>query len=551
MIGKVLSVETRNLSESATADAAIGATTLAVSDASTFDENGGLVTINGDTLAYSAIDVDLDTLTLPVALATAIAENDIVEVYPPAPVKTALVGLDEDGGDSVPATVLHSLLDRLPDGTRDGTNSETVTIEQRGIYELIVTDVLGNQLVQQSLDYVEGEGGYGLDQAVTQMQDAQVLGSFGAAAISADSVSIGGYDLQTQIDRSSIGKLLSARLPLQGANLAITATNTKLFELNCGTLTAGSAGRTYRANLLALLACTGTLSQTDRIAFEFRYTTDGTAPTTGSAEMANSFDDWSYTSGSFVVINASGEVDLLVDSAMRVGLFAQRLSGSGSYSLYAVSSTRSRPVMSLYDDGAAGARQDSALTLTGGGATRFVKTFNPTWAYASCNGNLTTNAPYSDIGNSSSWGNGMFGAFGFNSSAIVAALTGASTPVSCVLKWRPRTRATSSGLDVRFLSHNYTSAAAFTADWFPQQWDNSPSVPLTSLTTFGNAAPGTTYSQSLGTTLFGQFKTGTRKGLCIANSLTPSYNSHPDGTGTFYSFGTYQPQLVFTYDGTS
>lgn len=549
MAGKLLSVETRNLGEPLTVAASIGATSLSVEDATTFDENGGAVTIEGVTYSYSGITVDPDTLILTAATTVALDEGVKVDVFPASPVKTALVSL-EDGGDTIPATVPHTLLEKFADGTRDVSQAEAVTLERRGNYEFVLVDSVAEPLSQTSLGYVEGAQGVGLTESVTQMQDAQVTGQFGAAAVSADTITLGGVDLRTQIDAAPIGKLLSARLPQQGADLAVTTTVTKLFELNCGTVL---GGRTYRAQVRMLCRNTSTFGSADRMFFQFRYTTDGTAPTVSSAIMDGGMADNSFTpSGNWQTFVAESEIDIASEVPLRIGFVADAIAGAGSYSIYAMSAAQSRPQFTLFDDGPSGNRNDAAITLTGGGTTRFVKTFNPTWAYASMNGNITTNPAYSDVGNSSTWGNGMFGAFGFNSSAIVAALAGASTLVSCVLKWRPRTRATAGGLDVRFLSHNYSSASAFETAWFPQQWDDiSQAGDLTSLGTFANAAPGTTYSQSLGTTVFGQFKSGSRKGLAISNSLTPTYNSHPDGSGTFYSFGTYQPQLVFTYDGTS
>ena len=116
IFGKVLSVETRNLAEPAVADAAIGATTLYVSDAATFDENGGFITVGADTLIYTAIDVDANTLTLATGLAVAVADQDPITVHPPTPVKTALVDIGEEGGDAVLVTVE---ADTLPISTEE------------------------------------------------------------------------------------------------------------------------------------------------------------------------------------------------------------------------------------------------------------------------------------------------------------------------------------------------------------------------------------------------------------------------------------------------
>lgn len=416
------------------------------------------------------------------------------------------------------------------------------------------TDAAGWQSLNvnsaQSTNYVPAEAGWAITpDGDSQFNDVQALGQLGAANIAADSITLGGVDLEEQLGATSIGKLLSARLGLQGANIAVTTTNTKIFELNCGTV---RGGRTYRVSTSMLLDGTAPLALTDRIAFIYRYTIDGSTPTISSPTMDGGFNQGYAQFGDFTFFKPEAEIDIASEVQLRVALCGQVLAGSGTYAIYATTSTHARPVMSLYDDGPAGTRNDAAISLTGGGTTRFVKTFHPTWANGVQGGTWDefSNSAYCDVGNSSTFGNGMFGAFGFNSSDIVSKLAGVVTPVSLVVRWRPRTRLIAAGLDLRFLSHNYASRADFTAAVFPQQWEGY-GASFTSQTTVANAVPNTSYDLSLGTSLFTQFRSGTRKGLAIAPSLSPSSGSHPDGTGSFYSYGTNQPQLIFTYDGTS
>ena len=123
-----------------------------------------MISVGGDLLTYLTTDVEADTLTLATGLVTAVGDQVLVEVYPPTPVKTALVDIGDGKVASVaPATVPQSLLDKLPDGVRDDSNAVSVTLEQRGTYELVISDILGEPLTQQSLDFIEGEEGYGLD----------------------------------------------------------------------------------------------------------------------------------------------------------------------------------------------------------------------------------------------------------------------------------------------------------------------------------------------------------------------------------------------------
>lgn len=544
LYGKCLTVETRNLGEPAVADVAVGQTVIPVQDAATFDETGGFVTIGGAQLAYVATDVDADTITLAAALTVAVTNQDLIEVHPPQPVKTALVDM-LDNSDPVPATVPHNLLDRLGDGVRDPGAQETLQLTRRGAYEYTVADVTAEDLLQQSLDYEVAQSGIGLSTAIAQVQDLQALGSIGTGVLSADSIALGGTDLQAQLGGFSIGKILSARLAQQPASIALSTTNTKLFELNCGTV---QGGRTYRANLLALLQATGTLALTDRVLFEFRYTLDGSIPTTTSSEMANSFDDWSYIPGNSVAVNASGEIDIVDPALLRVALCGRVVSGAGSYFLYAGASSRSRPQMSLYDDGPSGARNDAAITLTGGGTTRFIKTFSATWSWGvdAANGTSLTNS-WGSIGGSDD----MACYVGFDGTAMVAALANASIPVSLIARWRPRSRVSSSGLDARIGTHNFTSAAAASganSGWPAFAHANLGVMGISLLSNIrNNGVPNSSYDESLGVTVFNQFKAGSRKGLAFLGE--PEFA--PGGEGSVYLDGTNQVQLIFTYDGTS
>jgi hypothetical protein len=546
MSGEVLSVETRNLAESATAAAAIAATTLYVADASTFDENGGLITVGGVQLAYAATDVDLNTISLVAGLAVAVEENDPIEVFPPTPVRTALIDIGEEGGDAVPATVPHSLLDRLPDGTRDPAVTESVTLEERGTYELVVADIIGEQLAQQSLDYVEGEEGIGLSEAVAQVQDLNAIGQVNASGITVDTINLGGVDLMTQLGATSVGKLISARLPAPGSNIALTGTNTKVFELNCGIV---PGGRTYRVSTNLLLVGTAPLALTDRVLIEYRYTADGSTPTTASAEMDGGLNDNSYQAGVYTAVRPEAEIDIVTTAPIRIAVCARVVAGSGAYAIYAGPTAKSRPVMALYDDGPLGARQDSAITLTGGGISRFVKTYNATWGFGvNSDYGSTILDSYFYIGGESD----AAGFVGFDGASMVAQLAASATPVSCVVRWRPRSRQTAAGLDARIATHNFSSSSAAAAPsgglpYFANT--NLAGYGLTLLSNIrNNAVPGTYYEESLGVTVFNQFKAGSRKGIAFLGTPPGSVTG---GAGTVYGDGGYQVQLIFTYDGTS
>lgn len=370
-----------------------------------------------------------------------------------------------------------------------------------------------------------------------EFQQLTVRDQLAAAHVSVDDLAIGGTDIMTLLGGSSIGKLLSARLPWS-SNIAISATSTKLMELNCGTV---QAGRTYRVSTGLLVLGTAPLANTDRVRFLYRYTVDGTAPTTTSPTMGGGLNEYNVFSGNNgLTYLPTAEVDIAADAPLKVGLFAQVLSGSGTYAIYAGASSEARPVMSLYDDGPSGARNDAAISLTGGGLTRYTKTFNATWAW-SVNG---TNS-YITQGDGGGGIVDQWGLVGFN---VGSALAGAVTPVSLTLKWRPRTRVTSAGLDTRIASHNYASKAAAEADiGWPE---GGPTSYVTPVVNVSNTVPGTIYSTSLGISVFNQFKAGTKKGVAFCIQGT-AYSASPDGSGTIYAYGTNVMQLVAVYDGTS
>lgn len=543
--GKVLSVETQNLGEPTTGGA-IGVTELPVDDASTFDEHGGEVTINGDVLPYTAIDADTDTLTMAAALVTAVSDGDYVEVYPPSPIKTALVDLG-DNSDPLPATIPLNLLDRLPDGTRDPGRQETVALERRGIYEYVVADVTAEPVISQTLDFTDAESGIELSESLAQFQDANVRGVLAVTDLSAESLTLGGTDLVDRLGALPVGKLLSARLGLQGSNIAMSGTLSKILELNCGTV---QGGRTYRVKTSFVALATGTLALSDRFRVICTYTTDGTTPTTASAIMDGAISEFNYLSGSASLTrSAEVEVDIASTCLLRVAVLVQVLSGAGTYSIYAGASATARPIMSLSDDGPSGSRQDSAISLTGGGIARFVKTFNALWAWGSLENGALINDSYFYIGNCTDGTVGRYGLVGFDSTAIVAALANSVTPISCTLRWIPRTRKTAAGLDVRIMTHAYASrVAAQTGESWPETWDRTGA--LTSRGIASNAAPGTPYSFNMNT-LFASFKAGTIKGVAFANSAADVYANQPDGSGSIYGNGTSECQLICVYDGTT
>jgi hypothetical protein len=155
--GTILDVHTDTVGEPLTAGAVATATTIAVVDADTFRDEGGLVRIGPDVYTYTAIDTELNTLTLASGLLRAVAADDLVEVYPLQQVKRAFVDTGI-GGDSegIWVTIPQTMVLTLPDGLRYEGQRETVLITERGPGDLVVADANAAANVAASTVLPEG-----------------------------------------------------------------------------------------------------------------------------------------------------------------------------------------------------------------------------------------------------------------------------------------------------------------------------------------------------------------------------------------------------------
>lgn len=554
LYGKCLTVETRDLGEPALGDHAVGATVLAVQDAATFDEVGGFVTINGEQITYLGIDVDADTLTLAIPLTTAVTDQDFVAVYPATPVKTALVDM-LDNSDPVPATVPHNLLDRLQDGVREPDAQETLQLDRRGVYEYVVADVTAEQLVQTSLDYSTAEQGNALTEAGAQLGALNVLGSMVASDIAAENINLGGADLITWLNSQPRGVIKAASKYGTTAKNAgpVTTTELRLFTFAVGQV---YADRYYRFSIQGHI-------QTDIFpvgwTLTVRYTLDGTEPTTTSPVIGShrkvlptANDDFSYFDQ--WVPPSDGTLTLALTMIRSgAGGTGQLYQGSSAYQFHWIAEDRG--LAANYDPAALSQK----LYMDGSGSDNpalatFTKTFNAVWGSGIDDGGspndntyYTGSGPYGTVGTDAFGNTNTFAMCGFDTAAIAAALTGVVTPTSLKLRWRCRTRKVSTGLDVRFLTHTYSSLAAWNATnpTFVNYSSLSSTVFYTGASRL-NAVNGTLYDNELGTTIFGQFRLQQRRGIGFANHVSGN-----DGTGSVWLDGTYQPQLLFTYQGTS
>lgn len=130
--GKVVTVTRKLAGATLIVAASISDTTLFVDDVRDFDEDGGTIDAGGTVMAYTAVDPDLNTLTVP-ALAAGIAVDTFIAVSPEAPVHTAYVLQDDDSdGDPIPALVPLDKRALLPEGPRAPEDMEAATLQYNG-----------------------------------------------------------------------------------------------------------------------------------------------------------------------------------------------------------------------------------------------------------------------------------------------------------------------------------------------------------------------------------------------------------------------------------
>lgn len=145
--GTVLEVATTNLSTALAVDAAAGATVIVLADTDLFEDLVGQVYIDGSVYSYEAVDREADTITLLTGLTVAAtADSTLVEIYPPAPKRTAMVEFGIEEGEAVRVTIPH-FFSGLPDGVREAGDQETVLVEERNPGELYVRDVLTKGMI--------------------------------------------------------------------------------------------------------------------------------------------------------------------------------------------------------------------------------------------------------------------------------------------------------------------------------------------------------------------------------------------------------------------
>lgn len=145
-VGKIQNVSTRQIGSPLYGAHAAGVLELTVWDAFEFDEDGGLLQLEDETLAYTGWVEDEsdptlpDTITLAAPTTVGHDEGVPVTVLPASTVKVATVVIDEEGEALEPVVVPQALVPTLADGIR-GDNGETVTVEEvDGQWQIVSVD---------------------------------------------------------------------------------------------------------------------------------------------------------------------------------------------------------------------------------------------------------------------------------------------------------------------------------------------------------------------------------------------------------------------------
>lgn len=146
LFGRVVSVSEAALGDFLDANAAAAATTLFLTDATAFDEDGGTALLddgtNSETVTYTDVDMDLETITISPGLVNPYLADTPVTISPTVNKRyanTSIVGAEDD---TIVALVPSQVAPYLPLGTRTDDSQERVTLQfevESGNW--VVTDV--------------------------------------------------------------------------------------------------------------------------------------------------------------------------------------------------------------------------------------------------------------------------------------------------------------------------------------------------------------------------------------------------------------------------
>lgn len=546
--GYIQDVRTHTAGSLLAVAANIGDTTLSVEDSSDFLEDGGslqVATLDSDGVtevttpyAYVSVDPDLDVITLASPLILGGVPADRVSLWPLAEEKLATVLLT-DTEEAVTARVTHSLRDLIPEGIRDDSNREFVSLELVNDTWLL-SNVRGQSPSIQSPDYDESNAGWSMNESGVQLANANVLGTVGADAGTFNSITIGDQDLVNDIlDPFPLG-LIAHGIPTGVTDTAAVTSETMMFHFNVGQV---YANRVYKVTFGGSTVAAGQVANDLHFA-RIKYTKDGTAPTTSSEVLDRSLVRIPIGSAPSLPVSFFNSFYYLptVDYPTVIfGLTGGRNSGTGTFAIEATDPNLGF-YMSVEDMGSVtsvGGTLSQISKATGTADATAVATYTKTWT-------ITDGQTYdgdgtkrnSDLADNNLY-QGRYSAAHGNTASVVcfddanirAALVGA-TIKSVKLTFRVKHAYYAAGLAVRIRDHNFSSP--------PTTYFGSSG---TALVNRDNSKEGATYTVALPLSFGNALKNGTSRGVGF-------YSTYGTLAYFGYMYGLYTgsgPKLTITY----
>lgn len=167
-LATIANVKERTLGGTLSASVSASATSLTLDDVGDFSEEGGLLTLEGETYSYTAVDEDANTVAISPGLVTDADENDVVRIVDPdgreATERYALCRIDDarGRGDLVTARIAHALQALVVLGARSKREWCRLTFDGQN---WVVTDFLGHTPEADETIIVPGTGGGGITAA--------------------------------------------------------------------------------------------------------------------------------------------------------------------------------------------------------------------------------------------------------------------------------------------------------------------------------------------------------------------------------------------------
>jgi hypothetical protein len=159
--GRVISVDESVRGSSLAEDVLVNDVQIVVESVDDFEEDGGVLTVNGVRYAYTTPDDA--TLTIPVATQTlAAVEGDPVLIYPQPVARYAQVVLEDAPDVPIAALVPHALVGRIASGLEAYGDFDAVEVVETSAGSWEVRDLLGRRYARSGMNETDWRNSKGL-----------------------------------------------------------------------------------------------------------------------------------------------------------------------------------------------------------------------------------------------------------------------------------------------------------------------------------------------------------------------------------------------------